>query len=303
MACRNDLPQNRLWGRLDPSRRNEKAVTHDSGCVGGADLSCPAGFYQAEQHSGSYSFPCIRKENTCYRSPDSYLTPLARCCTDGADATLAECAPGYCPASTKCAEYMQSLCSTRFADEGPCKTWCTNRPGQCDAGAIDYCSRNPADPFCACLRSPLAAQGPNAVALPSCFDGKCIAVGYKTAPMLSTNCPSVCQQALNCWQGTNGSCQIDGNQFQLNCGGPLPAPLPAPLPSPAPSGQGGALDGLSGLAGAALDWAKSRPSADWLVLVLILVLLAAAAVAWGAGAGSGSEPAAAQAEQTIPLAA
>jgi len=280
-----------VWGRLDPGRPLEKAVTHDDGCVGGADLRCPAGFYEAEHHSGSYSFPCIRKGNTCYRSPDSYRTPLIQCCTDGSDATQVECAPGYCPVSAKCADYMKNQCSTRFADDARCKLWCTNRPGQCDAGAIEFCSRAPGDPFCACLRSPLAAQGPNAVALPSCFDGRCIAAGYKTASMLSTNCPSVCQQALNCWQGSNGSCQIDGNQFQLNCGSALPAPAPPAPPAPPPEPQPeppAEPEGLAGYVAGALDWAKKRSNVDWFVLLLALVLLGAAAAVWRAGSGAPS---------------
>ena len=85
---------------------------------------------------------------------------LQQCCLDPSDGVQTNCMPGYCPGSSMCEKYMRDNCTTRFTNDINCKAWCAAMgPGQCDAGAVDYCKTRarPQDVddkrFCGCINS------------------------------------------------------------------------------------------------------------------------------------------------------
>jgi hypothetical protein len=159
---------------------------------------------------------CERDEKSYYDDPAS----LFRCCTDPSPIVAFDCKPGYCPGSKACDDLMKRSCSSKFLDDEVCKGWCYSHPGQCDTGAFEFCERNPKDQFCACLKSPTVTSPGGSMALPACFDGKCIASGYRTQPMVNPSCPKeICSIAINCIQQSQGECNIDQNQFKIHCGG------------------------------------------------------------------------------------
>lgn len=117
---------------------------------------------------------------------------LQQCCLDASDDVQTNCMPGYCPGSTMCENYMKDNCTTRFTNDINCKAWCTANHGQCDAGAMDFCkTRATASDrdFCSCINSPAVKSLPPME--PNCFDGNCIAWGYKTSAQAEAglNCP------------------------------------------------------------------------------------------------------------------
>jgi hypothetical protein len=80
--------------------------------------------------------------------------------------------------------YMSSKCSTdgSIRDNIECQSYCKNNPGKCPQ-VPGFCERNPLDPLCACIKSPLNAIDGGAAAPPSCFDTKCKTTGYQTKAM------------------------------------------------------------------------------------------------------------------------
>lgn len=240
-SCVNDEPGKRLMGILQPNKAGEPSA-YWTGYSCGAAPSCAMGFRPLggpDSMRSDYSWTKVCTENSqkCVRAEDSYYddtASLMRCCTDSSPVVEYDCKPGYCAGSSKCGDLMLKSCGAgeKFLDDKSCKSWCIAHPGKCDRAAAEYCDREPGDPFCACLKSPAATGGGGSLALPSCFDGKCIASGYKLQTMLNPNCPAVCQQAINCYQQTAGSCHIDQAMFDLHCGD-KPSPVP-PKPEPEP---------------------------------------------------------------------
>jgi len=117
---------------------------------------------------------------------------LQQCCLDASDDVQTNCMPGYCPGSTMCENYMKDNCTTRFTNDINCKAWCTANHGQCDAGAMDFCKTRAIASdrgFCSCINSPVVKSLPPME--PTCFDGNCIAWGYKTSAQVEAglDCP------------------------------------------------------------------------------------------------------------------
>ncbi len=235
-----------------------------------AGHTCPKGYVEmaSESRKGCIMGLGTETRAVCAIAPESYNYDeewLVGCCL-GTNPEI-DCAPGFCRGSTKCDNLMKKRCSVKFTNDGQCKQWCMAHQGQCDQGARDYVRRNPTDKaFGGCLLSPTSTSKGGSTAIPSCFDGNCIANGYQTAEMVSAgqNCPSVCAAAINCYQESNGTCNISENQMQINCGQGLPAlpdnkpgPTPGPTPDPAPAPKPGMKNSVR------------------LILIIILLLLAA----------------------------
>ncbi|MDE2095904.1 MAG: hypothetical protein KGL39_01505 [Patescibacteria group bacterium] len=237
--CANDIPANREgiyytgWncGGCQPCKSLYDVAQYDQTNDSSHGISCLgdlAGF-------GKYVNRC----NTyCAPGPDTYPSDpdtLADCCTNNDPTVQKKCKPGYCPGTKKCNDLMFQYCSNSFDLQNVelCKAWCKSEKGAglCDAAADKYCKQHPTDrDFCACKNSPLASAIGGGVSLPPCFDGNCHANGYKTSSDLRVqeHCPDVCNAAINCIQTSHGTCQIDHNQFAINCKGEPPAPTPPP---------------------------------------------------------------------------
>jgi hypothetical protein len=99
--------------------------------------------------------------------------------------------------SSGCNGFMSKYCTAgRLTPNSPCRKWCLDNPGMCDAAVQLFCASDPSDPLCACLTSPLAA--------PACFDKKCLSTGYRTQAMQdqTRRCPSIihCNQNVTLGQ-------------------------------------------------------------------------------------------------------
>ena len=287
VVCMNDNKKHRRWGRLNPKKYSEVMYHHNTSnwaCPGGKSLKCPSPHSHWESESASksgcpgYCFGDFigtcqpRRTVKCYRDASTYkkdAATLLKCCVDPSPKTQIECAPGYCPASDKCDGIAKSSCSATFVDADVCKPWCAANPGKCDQAATKYCAKAAkGDPFCACINSPAGVAGASGDALASCFDGACIARGYKMKtmiPPLQPACPSICQQAVNCYQQEQGSCAIDQNTFSLTCGGSLP-----PDSTPA---DGKPADGKPADKGCPL-WAQYDPTAETCKTRILFIVLA-----------------------------
>jgi len=258
-------PPGGISGYVNPPDCSDATMTNPQG-----GPLVPAGkYYQyhsnwiASDSSCSTSNPQL--QFACALNADQYpgdRASLIDCCLARTDP--ADCRPGYCSGSTKCDTLMHALCTGgEFAagEEEACVAWCGSRPGQCDAGAVDYCVRTEGGSspdgkaFCACISAP-AAQIPGAQGIPPCFDAACVSRGYHTQAMLDlikAGCPSFCQVGINCYQGHGSQCDISDVIFENVCGeslggkpwkpigppgalpwdpvGPPVGPVPPPLPS------------------------------------------------------------------------
>ena len=134
------------------------------------------------------------------------------------------------PAEYRKLMYWYCSLSTRIADDPNCIGFCQdiNNKDFCDSRMIAYCSipANVGLQICSCLNSN--------VPTPSCFDAKCTRGAYQTAGQVdqSKNCSdsTICVQNINCYN--SGTCNIDRNLFEQNCGSTNTAP-----PNP-PNGGG-----------------------------------------------------------------
>jgi hypothetical protein len=79
-----------------------------------------------------------------------------------------------------------------------CRTWCNTNPGACDETAVEFCKKNPDDPFCACFGEMPNSEYANRlkekgiVLRRECNYAPCaIGNSYKTRAMLSQTCSPI----------------------------------------------------------------------------------------------------------------
>lgn len=96
----------------------------------------------------------------------------------------------YSGNSAECVATMKLFCNA-YPERQECKEWCKNNSEFCDASVMQYCEKNPNDPYCSCINSPANKLG---LANPKCVDAKCIRGGYLTTNMIKTPCPTI----INC---------------------------------------------------------------------------------------------------------
>lgn len=226
--------------------------------------------YNAGRACREYMRKCVRSAGSYYDDTPS----LMRCCTSTDPVVELDCKPGFCPGSAQCGSLMKKYCATGFpagtAFENKCKAWCLANQGQCDQSAREYCKNHPEEKdFCACLNSPLARATGGSPAIPTCFDGACIARGYQTTSMMEFpkgKCPDFCNVAINCMQETGSSCNISDVDFRNACSKTPPTPG-CRTDAECPSGK--CVDGKC------IPPPPPKPkSVAAIVLIILLVLLA-----------------------------
>jgi hypothetical protein len=115
-------------------------------------------------------------------------------------------------------QVTQNYCTTHL-DDPECRTWCKTAAdagdGVCDGAMKVWCDKNPGDPLCTCIKSPL--QNPQFGINPKCNDRKCIDSGYVTQNMRNTSCPDITNCAVQA-KIINSGIQMAGVTIDQNCG-------------------------------------------------------------------------------------
>lgn len=92
-----------------------------------------------------------------------------------------------------------------------CKSWC-KETGKCDSAIEIYCERNPGDPMCTCITSPIKKYNP------ACVDAACISTGYATQSMRTMQCPNVVDCSAQLALNAGGRAIAIGTKIEQNCG-------------------------------------------------------------------------------------
>lgn len=113
---------------------------------------------------------------------------------------------------------VQDYCTANIGDPR-CRDWCSNLAaagdGTCDNAVRAWCELNPADKYCACIKSPL--QNPKLGINPKCNDAKCLAGGYLTQNMKMTACPDITDCSILIPMSNSGV-QLAGVNVTQTCG-------------------------------------------------------------------------------------
>jgi len=113
---------------------------------------------------------------------------------------------------------IQNYCVNNIGDPR-CRAWCSNvaaaGDGTCDTAVRAWCELNPADQYCACIKSPL--QNPKLGVNPKCNDAKCLAGGYLTQNMMMTACPDITDCSILIPMSNSGV-QLAGVNVTQTCG-------------------------------------------------------------------------------------
>jgi hypothetical protein len=191
-----------------------------------------------------------------------YTAAKDKCCvglTDG----IKTCDPNYSgPAASGCGDVYRNICGTNPLDPR-CATWGgTSAPNKAMYRQFltDYCGRNigstecqqailredisvdsqyslycdshPSLPFCACklpskLSDPKYAEDVISQT-PSCYNGQCIAAGYKTAGQKNQKCPTSITACVNQIDARSGSKVSDVNMSCVQGATGLPSKAGTP---------------------------------------------------------------------------
>lgn len=218
---------------------------------------CP-GFYGPNSHSGC----------------DQYM--LGYCAANPDQMGSGVCAEWYLPQKSREDTVKKAVCNRADNLGHPaCREWCRQHPGECDAGAIAYCSENPADILCACLTSPVTRYNP------ACVDAKCIAGvmpgsegigGYVTASMTSKPCPDIVDCSTQVELESGGRTTTGSINVAQNCG--------EGGTGTGGTGSGGTGSGGTGTGGTGTPTPKKET--NWMMILLVFVLLLAIAGTVGA---------------------
>ena len=172
-------------------------------------------------YSGS-KMNCCLNGNDSPRSCDPTLTyssgncddVFASYCAQGSNIiTDQKCINWASARPASAAPLMKRACIASTLGAGSvCRNWCMNNQGQCDDAMAQYCKSYPNDPMCRCYTSPAAQY--NAI----CIDKDCRDTGYKTAAMLTTQCPTQidCKQYITLAAG--GKINFTDNTVIQRCG-------------------------------------------------------------------------------------
>lgn len=191
------------------TRINPKGITNCDGCFGGC-TSCGIG--------RSY-MQCVKTQ-----WPTTNRVP---CCTRKLD-SAEDCDPEWCPGTTTCQNALKEFCTQNNSEnmnKEECRNVCGEYSGKtdetrqwCDTSARQYCSIHREDTaFCGCLNSNVA----NAL---KCFTPDCQIGGGTYIPdelksfLQTCATKEGCITAINCNPGPSGTCNIDNNLFNQQCG-------------------------------------------------------------------------------------
>jgi hypothetical protein len=184
----------------------------------------------------------------------SYLGEKTSCCLgNGPGIAKYTCNPSYTAANDECNSVYADYCATgdriisdpkcvnwrnmqpaasqqilqnycvQNVNNPSCREWCKSRAdagdGVCDVNVQKWCDEHPSEPYCSCVKSPLA--DPKFGINPKCNDRKCIDTGYITQNMRNTNCPDI----TNCDVQSkllNSGVQLTGVTINQSCGKDAP---------------------------------------------------------------------------------
>lgn len=77
-------------------------------------------------------------------------THLSECCS-GVQTDKNQCGK-YLPGSVKCSSYLLKCTGDTLKTDENCKAMCAADPKTCDKIKLPYCSKNPKDSYCSCIR-------------------------------------------------------------------------------------------------------------------------------------------------------
>jgi hypothetical protein len=122
------------------------------------------------------------------------------------------------PNGAMCKSFWQSYCTGDRMKNASCRKWANENRDLATPAVMEFCRKNPTDPFCTCINSKVNGSGLGVN--PACIDAACIQTGFKTSNMM-TPCPPIynCEQVNNI---TNMGVQISSTaNTELNCGGTI----------------------------------------------------------------------------------
>lgn len=137
------------------------------------------------------------------------------------------CQEWYLENPTFKTQIAEMVCSNPAnIENNKCKDWCRQNSGKCDIAASEFCEKNPEDPFCTCLTSPVTKYNP------ACVDAQCIGSGYINASMKTMPCPNIVDCSTQIELQTGGRTTTGDITAVQNCGMDGETPVPTPTTGP-----------------------------------------------------------------------